>query len=132
MSASQFLKTRACRRQTHRQSLHTQYHISGETAHTLDITDLHIYHGNSLEGAGDASCSNIISILEQDIQCLFLMYLKTIWTSGPCSWVTLNHSETKVPKSFQLRTMELNHHGWWFSLFLLVIDKMYFVHEKAH
>lgn len=45
------------------QSLHTQYHISGETAHTLDITDLHIYHGNSLEGAGDASCSNIISIL---------------------------------------------------------------------
>ena len=109
--------------------LHTQCHISGETAHTLDITDLHIYHGSSLGDAGNASCSNIISILEQDMQCLFLMSLKTIWATGPCSWVTLNHSETKVPKSFQLRTMDLNIMGG-SSLFLLV--KLYFVHEKAH
>lgn len=133
MNASQPIKTRACKSQAHRQSLHTQCRISGETAHTLGITDLHIYRGSSLGDAGNASRSNTINILEQGMQYLFLIYLKTIWTNGPCSWVTMNHSESKVPKSFQLRTMELNYLGWWWcSLFWLVTDKMHFAHEKAH
>lgn len=75
MSASQFIKTRAYPggKLIGKNTPHTMS-TSQVKQLTLDITDLHIYHGNSLEGAGDASCSNIISILEQDIQCLFLMY----------------------------------------------------------
>ena len=63
--ASQFLKAKVRRSQAHRQSLHTQCHISGGGANTLDITDLHIYHGGSLGDAGNSSCSNTISIPEQ-------------------------------------------------------------------